>query len=101
MGKNTVEAKAQLDNHYTDSDPGKSTIIEWYAEFKRDRTNTEDAPRSGRPKEVVTPENIKKFHKIVLENRKVKLQEIANTLKILKERVGFIWHEHLSMRKLF
>ena len=49
---------------------------------------------------MVTPENTKKVHKIVLENSKVKLQEIADTLKISKERVGFILHEHLSMRKL-
>ena len=36
--------------------PGKSTIIVWYAEFKRDRTNTDDAERSGRPKSAVVPE---------------------------------------------
>ena len=60
MGKNTVEAKAWLDHHYPDSASGKSTIIDWYAEFKRDRTTTEDAPRYGRSKEVVIPENTKK-----------------------------------------
>ena len=31
VGKNTVSA------------PGKSTIIDWYAEFKRGRTNTDNA----------------------------------------------------------
>ena len=37
----------------------------------------------------------------MLENCKVKLHEIADTLKMSKERVGFILREHLSMRKLF
>ena len=50
MGKNTVEAKQWLDKRYGDSALGKSTIIDWYAEFKRDRTTIDDAERSGRPK---------------------------------------------------
>ena len=67
-GKNTVEAKQWLDKHYGDSAPGKSTIIEWYAKFKRGRTNTDDAERSSRPKSAV-PENLTKAHKIVLSDR--------------------------------
>ena len=60
MGKNTVEAQQWLNKYYGDSAPGKSMIIDWYAEFKRDRTNTDDAERSGRPKPAVVPENIRK-----------------------------------------
>ena len=41
VGKNTVRAKQWLDKRYGDSAPGKSTIIDWYAEFKRGRTNTD------------------------------------------------------------
>ena len=33
MEKNTVGAKQWLDKHYGDSAAGKSTIIDWYAEF--------------------------------------------------------------------
>ena len=35
MGKNTAVAKQWLAKHYGDPAPGKSTIIDWYAEFKR------------------------------------------------------------------
>ena len=59
-GKNTVEAKTWLDNEFPDSAPGKSTIIDWYAKFKRGEMSTEDGERSGNPKEVVIDENIKK-----------------------------------------
>ena len=38
--------------------------------------------------------------KIVFENRKLKLREIADTLKISYGSVYAILHEHLSMRKL-
>lgn len=95
--KNTVEAKAWLDKHYSDSAPGKSTVEKWFAKFKRGEMSTED---DARPKEAVTDENIKKVHKIILDNRKVKLIEIAETLKISKERVGHIVNDYLGMRKL-
>ena len=38
-----------------DSVPRKSTIIDWYAEFKRGLTNTDDAESSGRPKSAIVP----------------------------------------------
>ena len=50
MGKNTVEAKQWVDKRSGDSAPGESTIIDWYDEFKRVRTNPDDAERSGSPK---------------------------------------------------
>ena len=86
--KNTVETKAWLDKHYSDSAPGKSTVEKWFAKFKRGEMSTEDDARSGRPKEAVTDENIKKVHKIILDDRKLKLIQIAEALKISKERVG-------------
>ena len=101
MDKNTVEAKQWLDKHYGDSAPGKSTIIDCYAESKRGRTNTDDAERSGRPKSAIVPENITKPHKIVLGDRKLKLHEIADTLKISEGSVFTILHESLGMRMFF
>ena len=74
------------------SAPSKTTICQWYAEFKRSRTDTEDVERSGRPNEVVTPETIKKVHQIVFENRKLKLREIVDTLKISYGSVYAILH---------
>ena len=52
------------------------------------------------PNEVVTPETIKEVHQIVFENRKLKLREIADTLKISYGSFYAILHEHLSMRNV-
>ena len=82
--KNTVETKVWLDKHYSDFAPAKSTVEKWFAKFKRGEMSTEDDLSSGRSKEAVTDENIKKIHKIIFDNRKVKLVEIAETLKISK-----------------
>ncbi|KAF7278842.1 hypothetical protein GWI33_007905 [Rhynchophorus ferrugineus] len=80
-GKNTVEAKTWL-----------------YSECCE--MSTKRGERSGRPKEVVTDINIKKIHKMILNERKLKLYEIVDTLKISTERVHYIIHEYLDMRKL-
>ncbi|GFV58096.1 putative mariner transposase [Trichonephila clavipes] len=91
---------AWLDKHYSDFAPGKSTVEKWFAKFKRGEMSTENDARSGHPKEAVTDENITKVHKIIFGNHKVKLVEIAKTLKISKECVGHIVNEYLDMRKL-
>jgi hypothetical protein len=66
--KKSVEAKAWLDKHYTNSAPAKLTVEKWFAKFKRGKMSIEDD----------TYENIKKVHKIILNDRKVKLIEIGN-----------------------
>lgn len=72
----------------------------WFAKFHTGHMSTEDDARSGRPKEAVTDENVKKIHKIILGDRKIRLIDKAEALKISKERVGHIIHEYLDMRKL-
>ena len=95
-----MQVQQWLEKCYGESAPSKTTICLWYAEFKRGRTDSEDAELSGWPNQVVTPETIKKVHQIVFENRKLKLREIADTLKISYGSVYAILHENLSMRKL-
>ena len=65
-GRNTVEAKNWLDDEFSDTAPPKSTIKYWYAKFKRGAMSTEDGEHSGRLKEVVTDENIKKSTKLLM-----------------------------------
>ena len=68
---------------------GANKSIFWppRTEFQRGRTNTDDPERSGYPKSALVLENITKVHKIVLGDRKLKLREIADTLKISKGSV--------------
>jgi len=84
---------------YGDSSPSFSTIKKWAAEFKPGRTSLEDDPCEGRPKSATTPEIIEQVHDVVLDNRRMKVHEIAETIGISKERVGYILHEELDMKK--
>ena len=80
MGKNTVQARQWLEKCYRENSSSNTTICRWYA---------------------LKMENTKKILKIILSDRKVKLQEIADILKILKGTVVKVVHENLSMKKLY
>jgi transposase len=85
---------------YGDSSAAFSTIRKWAAEFKRGRTSLEGDPREGRPKSATPPEIIEHVHDMVLDDRRIKAREIAETIGISKERVGYILREELHMKKL-
>jgi len=87
-------------NVYGDSSPSFSTIKKWAAEFKRGHTGLEDDPCKGCPKSATTPEIIEQVHDTVLDDRQMKVHEIAETIGISKEHVGYILHEELDMKKL-
>jgi len=51
----------------------------------------EDEPREGRPKSATTPEIIEQVHDMVLDDKQMKVCEIAEAIGISKERVGYIF----------
>ena len=67
---------------YGDSSLSFSTIKKWAAEFKRGRTTLEDDPRKGHPKSATTPEIIEQVHDMLLDDRRKKVREIAETVGI-------------------
>jgi len=85
---------------YGNSSPSFSIIKKWAAKFKRGRTSLEDDPREGQPKSATTPEIIEQVHNMVLDDQRIKVREIAGTMGISKECVGYILHEELDMKKL-
>ena len=78
-----------------------ATVKNWVAQFKRGDFSICDAPRPGRPKTVTTTEIIDQIHELILEERRISAKSIAEQLGISRERVGYIIHEDLDMRKLF
>ena len=83
IGKDTVQAKQQLDKSYSDSAPSETMVKRWHG-----HTDTNDAECSGHSNSAVVPENTKKLHKLLLANCKLKLQEIAEDLKCIHH---FAW----------
>jgi len=99
-GKTPQETKEKLDKHYGDSAPSIRTVYKWFQNFRSGHMGTSDAERSGRPVEVTTQEIIDKIHDMVMDDRRVKVREIASAVGISNERVHNILHKHLDMKKL-
>jgi hypothetical protein len=54
----------------------------------------------GGPKIAATPEIIEQVHDMILDDWWMKVHEIAETIGISKECVGYILHEELDMKRL-
>ncbi|XP_035208588.1 uncharacterized protein LOC118183227 [Stegodyphus dumicola] len=100
MGKNTVQAQQWLEKCYPGSAPPKTTICHCYTDFNHGRMDTNDPARSGRPNEAVTPENVKQVFKIVMNDSRVKVREIAEIVNLSTGSACTILHEKLGMRKV-
>ncbi|KAH0822205.1 hypothetical protein GEV33_000586 [Tenebrio molitor] len=75
-------------------------IYFWINGFNGGQISIQDEGRSGRPDMVTTTDIVEKFHGIVMEDRRVKVGEIAEVACISSERVYQILHEKLPMKKL-
>lgn len=77
-----------------------STVAYWVAEFKRGRVKCEDDPRSGRPSTSITDENVKKVEDLVLQDRRMSIKHLAETLKISFGSIQSILSVSLGFKKV-
>ena len=80
-----------------DSSLKYSTVAKWSAEL-RGRDSLEDDPRPGRPADVIVQEMIDRVERLVLNDRRIKIAELASECGI-SGSVYTIIHEHLGMSK--
>ena len=99
-GMKANEIHADFQNTLGDSLPSYSTVAKWTKEVKCGRESLQDDPRSGRPRCVTTPEIIAKMHKMVTEDRRLKVREIAEAAGMSSERAYHILSKELGMKKL-
>ena len=81
---------------YGDSSPSFFTVTKWATHFKYGSASLEDEPNEGCPKTATPPVTVGKVHNMVLDNPRIKVQRIAETIGILKESVRHILHEELK-----
>jgi len=93
----TKEIHDRLCAMYRDSAPSNTTVTRWSNEFQRGRESLEDDPRSSRPSDVVNPSVIAAVEKLIRDDRRIKVTEIARTMQISHGSVETTIHDHLKM----
>ncbi|XP_055390540.1 uncharacterized protein LOC129619324 [Condylostylus longicornis] len=99
-GLSPAGIKSELDSTLGESAPSYAMIKNWVAQFIRGRTSCEDEDRTRRPNEVTTPETVKKIHKIILDDRRLKVRELADIVGLSKSAAHRILTENLGMKKV-
>ena len=75
LKRNTpTQIKDELDSIYGDSAPLFTAVKFWAAEFKPGRKNLGD--------DATTEDNIAEIHQMVLDDRRIKVREIAEVMNI-------------------
>ena len=86
-GKSIKETEEKLEKYYKESAPSHGIVHKLFTEFRCGRISISDAERLGRPKEVTSQEMIDKIHDIVLNDRRLKVRKISETVNISVRRV--------------
>ena len=98
-GAKARETHRRMADVYDDSSPKYSTVAKWSAEFKHGPDSLEDDPRPGCPADVIS-QMIDRVGWLVLNNRRIKVAELASECGISNGSVYTIIHEHLGMSKV-
>ena len=80
--------------------PWYATVKNWVDQGIRSDFCTRDAPRSERPNTVTTLHIIDHIHELILYDRRISSESIAEWMALSPERVGSFIHEYLALRKL-
>jgi len=100
QGKEPKEIHTILRETIGEHSPTYATLKNWVTQFKRGEFSTCGAPSPGRRKTVTTPEIIDQKRELILDDSRISVKSIAEQLGISGERVGYIIHKDLDMRKL-
>lgn len=90
----------QLQNIYGTEALSRTQVYFWAAETRRGRISVRDEERSGRPADATSTLNIEAVKKLVMENRRIKVWELAAETGLASGTIFTILHEHLLLSKV-
>jgi len=85
-GLNQKQCIDRLRSAFGNKTPSKTTVYDWFAEFKRGRESLSDECREGRPSTAVVPANIDAVREMIAADRHVTYREIEASLGIGKRQ---------------
>ena len=94
------QSHIRLKAAFGDEAPSRTTIYDWFAEFQRGRRSLEDIPRSGRPAAATTDLQVAAVQKLVDEDGRVTVLQIAEEVGISSGSVSNVLHNSLGLSKV-
>ena len=77
-----TESLKMLQKCFGESTLSRTQVLEWHKAFSEGREVVENLPHASGPSTSVNNDNIEKVKKIVFENRRVGIREVAEALNI-------------------
>jgi len=87
-----------LQQAYGEDATGRTQVFDWFRRFKEGRTSDESDPRSGRPSTSRNEEMFTKVRKIVRNNKRLTVREIADDCGISVGSCDAILTDDLHMK---
>ncbi|GFW18654.1 protein GVQW3 [Trichonephila clavipes] len=100
LGKNATETFHMLQEAFKDDCISRSKSGKWHKAFKEGREEVADEPRSGRPTTARTEQNVDRVREVLRTDRRLSIQQIADTLHMSTFAVHGVVTEDLQLRKV-
>ncbi|XP_018796792.1 PREDICTED: putative uncharacterized protein FLJ37770 [Bactrocera latifrons] len=89
-----------LQNAFGDQTLSSKSVYKWYNEFKAGRESVEKHVVSNRPKTSTDEHHVKQVKEMVLENRRLTIRDIADSLGISFGSARAILKDELGLRNV-
>lgn len=99
-GLSASDSLNRLSTAFPDSAPSRTTVYEWYSEFRNGRVSLKDSARVGRPMEATNEENVEAIRGILSVDSRVTIEYLSDQLGISTGSVHNILHDKLKMRRI-
>ena len=99
-GLTVTETFNEMNSTYGEDIVTESTVKKWHKRFREERKSVNDDPRSGAPVSATTEATIEKAKKLIEDDPKMTLEDLANHLGISKGSAFSITSNHLDMQRI-
>ncbi|GFR95245.1 histone-lysine N-methyltransferase SETMAR [Elysia marginata] len=99
-GQNSTEIHQEMVQVHAEKCPNFSAVTHWVRKFESSFLSVMDEHRKGRPPSVVTEKNVSNVEKLIMQDRRITVKQLAFASKISIGSVETILHDHLNLNKM-
>ena len=100
LGKSASEMLLALQQVYGDTALKKSSVYDWFSQFKNGQEKLEDDQCSGRPSTSRTAEMIEKVRQLIQCDQRMTIVELEQEVGISQGSIHAILSDNLKMRRV-